>query len=45
VAAMAATAVRIALDDNGGEASGGDWPVHVLQPDLVVRASVAPPSD
>jgi DNA-binding LacI/PurR family transcriptional regulator len=44
VAAMAATAVRIALDDNGGEASGDDWPVHVLQPDFVIRASVAPPS-
>jgi DNA-binding LacI/PurR family transcriptional regulator len=44
VAEMAETAVRIALDDNGGEATGDDWPVHVLEPDLVVRASSAPPS-
>lgn len=44
VAAMAATAVRIAIDESGGAASNDAWPVHVLRPDLVVRDSVGPPA-
>lgn len=42
-AAMAAAAIRIAIDENGGAAHGDDRPVEVLPPTLVVRESIAPP--
>lgn len=40
-AAMAAAAIRIAIDENGGGKDGVDRPVEVLPPTLVVRESVS----
>jgi DNA-binding LacI/PurR family transcriptional regulator len=41
-AAMAAAAIRIAIDENGGVAHGVDRPGEVIPPTLVVRESIAP---
>jgi len=43
VAEMAAIAVRIAIDEDGGIGADSQPPVHVVAPTLIARDSVGPP--